>query len=86
MAFEYVATAGRGQYSPDSRYCGTTSFAFVAAARSVFTVVPKWDDPGQRVFAPLKNNLERHVGALAFRIEQCVTSGIRAPYAVFAEG
>jgi RecA-family ATPase len=62
----------------------TGSFAFVAAARSVFTVVRKNDDADQRVFAPAKNNLGRDVDALAFRIEQRVTSDkILAPYAVF---
>lgn len=69
--------------SPLSRVTG--SFAFVAAARSVFTVVAKKDDPNQRVFAPAKNNLGRDVGALAFRIEQRMTSdNIAAPCAVFA--
>ena len=64
----------------------TGSFAFVAAARSVFTVAPKRDDPDQRIFAPAKNNLGRDVDALAFRIEQRLTSdNIPAPYAVFAE-
>jgi putative DNA primase/helicase len=64
----------------------TGSFAFVAAARSVFTIVPKKDDPDWRVFAPAKNNLARDLDALAFRIEQRVTSdNIRAPHAVFAE-
>jgi hypothetical protein len=63
----------------------TGSFAFVAAARSVFTVVRKIDDPDQRVFAPAKNNLGRDVDALAFRIEQRVVSDkIAAPYVVFA--
>jgi putative DNA primase/helicase len=63
----------------------TGSFAFVAAARSVFTVVRKIDDPDQRVFAPAKNNLGRDVDALAFRIEQRVVSEkIAAPYVVFA--
>ena len=63
----------------------TGSFAFVAAARSVFTVVRKIDDPDQRVFAPAKNNLGRDVDALAFRIKQRVVSErIAAPYVVFA--
>ena len=62
----------------------TGSFAFVAAARSVFTVVRKEDDPDRRVFAPAKNNLAADVDALGFRIEERVTSGkIVAPYAVF---
>ena len=65
----------------------TGSFAFVAAARSVFTVARKQDDPDQRIFAPAKNNLGRDVDALAFRIEQRVTpDGIPAPCAVFASG
>ena len=52
----------------------TGSFAFVAAARSVFTVTRKRDDPDQRIFTPAKNNLGREVDALAFRIEQRITS------------
>jgi putative DNA primase/helicase len=63
----------------------TGSFAFVAAARSVFTVTRKQDDPNLRVFAPAKNNLGGDGNPLAFRIEQRLTTGkILAPYAVFA--
>jgi putative DNA primase/helicase len=63
----------------------TGSFAFVAAARSVFTVVRKANDPDQRVFAPAKNNLAPDVDALAFRIEQrIVSNNIPAPCAIFA--
>jgi hypothetical protein len=61
----------------------TGSFAFVAAARSVFTVERKQDDPNQRVFAAAKNNLTADTDPLVFRIEQG-TSRIPAPYAVFA--
>jgi putative DNA primase/helicase len=62
----------------------TGSFAFVAAARSVFTVTRKQDDPGQRVFAPAKNNLGGDGNPLVFRIEEKVTSkGILAARAVF---
>ena len=65
----------------------TGSFAFVAAARSVFTVERKLDDPTQRIFAPAKNNLGGDGNALAFRIEERLTTGkILAPYAVFASG
>ena len=63
----------------------TGSFAFVAAARSVFTVTRKDDDPDIQIFAPVKNNLGRDVDALAFRIAQRTASdNIPAPYAVFA--
>jgi putative DNA primase/helicase len=62
----------------------TGSFAFVAAARSVFTVTRKQDDPHLRIFAPLKNNLGGDGNPLAFRIgERLTTGGIRAPYALF---
>jgi putative DNA primase/helicase len=65
----------------------TGSFAFVAAARSVFTVVRKQDDPNLRVFAPAKNNLGADGNPVAFRIEQRLTTdGIIAPYAVLAAG
>ena len=63
----------------------TGSFAFVAAARSVFTVIRKIDDPDQRVFAPAKNNLARDVDVLTFRIKERLTSEkIAAPYVAFA--
>jgi putative DNA primase/helicase len=63
----------------------TGSFAFVAAARSVFTVVRDKDNPERRVFAPAKNNLGPDVDALAFRVEQrAMADTIRAPYAIFA--
>jgi putative DNA primase/helicase len=63
----------------------TGSFAFVAAARSVFTVERKLDDPSQRIFAPAKNNLGGDGNPLAFRIEERLTTGnILASYAVFA--
>lgn len=62
----------------------TGSFAFVAAARSVFTVVRKANDPDQRVFAPAKNNLAPDVDALTFRIKQRIVSdNIPAPRVVF---
>jgi putative DNA primase/helicase len=65
----------------------TGSFAFIAAARSVFTVARKKDDPNKRVFAPAKNNLGGDDNPLAFRIKQRLTTGeILAPYAVFATG
>jgi RecA-family ATPase len=63
----------------------TGSFAFGAAARSVFTVTRKNDDPNQRVFATAKNNHAGDVVPLAFRIGERLTTGeILAPYAVFA--
>jgi putative DNA primase/helicase len=43
----------------------TGSFAFVAAARSVFTVTRKQDEPNYRVFAPAKNNLSGDGNPLA---------------------
>jgi putative DNA primase/helicase len=61
----------------------TGSFAFVAAARSVFTIERKQDDPNQRVFAAVKNNLTAQVDPLVFRIQQG-PGEIPAPYAVFA--
>jgi putative DNA primase/helicase len=60
----------------------TGSFAFVAAARSVFTVERKQDDPNQRVFAAAKNNLTADLDPLVFRIQQG-PGDIPAPYAVF---
>ena len=60
------------------------SFAFVAAARSVFTVTRKEDDPDQRVLGPAKNNLAADGHPIAFRIEQRLTTGnILAPFVKF---
>lgn len=62
----------------------TGSFAFVAAARSVFTVARKEDGSDQRVLAPVKNNLAADGHAIAFRIEQRPTTGnILAPFVKF---
>jgi predicted ATP-dependent serine protease len=62
----------------------TGSFAFVAAARSAFTVARKQDDPDLRVLASAKNNLAADGHAIAFRINQRLTSrDILAPYVEF---
>jgi putative DNA primase/helicase len=62
----------------------TGSFAFVAAARSVFTVTRKQSDWDTRVLAPEKNNLAADGNAVGFRIKQRLTTGnILAPYAAF---
>jgi putative DNA primase/helicase len=59
----------------------TGSFAFVAAARSVFTVTRKDDNPDLRVLAPAKNNLAGDTNPIAFQINQRITTGnIPAPY------
>jgi putative DNA primase/helicase len=63
----------------------TGSFAFVAAARSMFMVVRGKTNLDQRVFMPAKNNLGRDVDALAFRIaHRATTDKIDAPYIIFA--
>jgi putative DNA primase/helicase len=75
-------TKGKGG-SELSRLTG--SFAFAAAARSVFMVTRGKGDPDQRILIPAKNNLGRDVDALAFRIAQRVTTDkIDAPYITFA--
>jgi hypothetical protein len=62
----------------------TGSFAFVATARSAFTVTRKQDDPDLRVLAPLKNNLAADCNPIAFRIKQrSTTDNILAPYVAF---
>jgi putative DNA primase/helicase len=62
----------------------TGSFAFVAAARSVFIVTRKQDDPDTRVLAPVKNNLAPDGNAIPFRIKQrLTTANIPAPYVAF---
>jgi RecA-family ATPase len=65
-------------------YRVTGSFAFVAAARSVFIVTRKLNNPDIRVLAPAKNNLAADVNAIGFRIKQRITTGnIPAPYVAF---
>ena len=62
----------------------TGSFAFVAAARSVFTVTRRDDEPNLRVLAPAKNNLAGDTNPIAFQINQRLTTGnILAPYVGF---
>jgi putative DNA primase/helicase len=62
----------------------TGSFAFGAAARSIFAVTRKENAPDLRVLAPLKNNLAADGNPIAFRIEQRLTSrNILAPYVAF---
>ena len=62
----------------------TGSFAFVAAARSVFTVTRRDDEPNLRVLAPAKNNLAGDSNPIAFQINQRLTTGnIPAPYVAF---
>lgn len=47
----------------------TGSLAFVAAARAAYIVAADKDDPARRLFLPLKNNIGRDLGGLAFGIE-----------------
>jgi predicted ATP-dependent serine protease len=62
----------------------TGSFAFVAAARSVFTVTRKQGDWDTRVLAPEKNNHAIDGNPIEFRIKQRTTTGnIVAPYVAF---
>jgi putative DNA primase/helicase len=62
----------------------TGSFAFVAAARSVFTVTRKEGDWDTRVLAPAKNNHATDGNPIGFRIKQRITTGnIVAPYIAF---
>jgi putative DNA primase/helicase len=62
----------------------TGSFAFVAAARSVFTVMRKQGDWDTRVLASEKNNHATESNPIEFRIKQRMTTGdIVAPYIAF---
>jgi putative DNA primase/helicase len=62
----------------------TGSFAFVAAARSVFTVTRRQGVSDTRVLAPAKNNLAPDGNSIPFRIKQRLTTGnILAPYVAF---
>jgi AAA domain len=62
----------------------TDSFAYVAAAPSVFMVLHFEADRGKRVFTPDRFNLCNNDDVLAFRIEQrIVSNNISAPSAVF---
>jgi hypothetical protein len=48
------------------------SLAFVAAARAAYLIAPDPKDPTRRLLLPMKNNLARDTGGLAFRIEPAV--------------
>ncbi|MGH8255574.1 MAG: AAA family ATPase [Steroidobacteraceae bacterium] len=50
-------------------YRVTGSVAFVAAARSAFGVIKDPDDKGRRLLLPLKVNLGKDTGGLAYRIK-----------------
>lgn len=53
------------------------SLAFVAAARAAFIAVKDKNDPGRRLLLPLKNNLAKDTGGLAFSIaDYTLESGI----------
>lgn len=57
------------------------SLAFVAAARSALIVIKDRTDPSRRYFLPLKNNLGRDVGGLAFSIQSLtLPSGIETSH------
>ncbi|MGH8538379.1 MAG: hypothetical protein ACREXM_18515 [Gammaproteobacteria bacterium] len=45
------------------------SLGFVAAARGAYLVAKDPDDPGRRLFLPMKNNLAEDHGGLAFRVK-----------------
>ncbi|HEY3395579.1 MAG TPA: AAA family ATPase [Lacipirellulaceae bacterium] len=51
------------------------SLAFMAAARTAWTIAPDPDDAGRRLFLPLKNNLAESAGGLAFTIESTPSGG-----------
>jgi hypothetical protein len=55
----------------------TGSLAFVAAARTAHLIAPDPEDKERRLFLPLKNNLARDIGGLAFRIEEARVEGAR---------
>jgi hypothetical protein len=54
------------------------SLAFVAAARSVWTIAKDTDDPQKRLLLPVKNNLAPHTPGLVFVIETSPANGAAA--------
>lgn len=55
--------------NPEALMRVTGSLAFVAAARAAYIVTADKENPERRLFLPLKNNLGRDLGGLAFSIE-----------------
>jgi putative DNA primase/helicase len=53
----------------DARLRVNGSLAFVAAARAAWLVHRDADDPGRRLFLPLKNNIGKDGSGLSYRIE-----------------
>jgi putative DNA primase/helicase len=53
----------------------TGSLAFVAASRATFLVAPDQDEPGRRLFLPMKNNISPDKTGLALTIEGFTIEG-----------
>ncbi len=63
-----------------SMYRTGGSIAFPGLARSSYLVAPDKEDPARRLFLPLKNNLARACGGMAFRLEGVEVAGMEGTY------
>lgn len=67
VAIVAVTHLNKGYGSAINRVIG--SIAFTAAARAAYVVMRDEDDPGRRLFLPVKNNLGCDADGFAYRIE-----------------
>lgn len=56
-------------------YAVTGSLAWIAAARTAFTIVEDVDDQGRRLFLNSKNNLAPMAGGIGYRLVQRIVTG-----------
>ena len=65
-------------------YRAIGSIAFTAAARMVWAITKDHEDPERRLMLPVKMNLAREAGGLAYRIEQASVEGLDTMHPVLA--
>ncbi len=77
-----VMHLSKGQSKAMYRTIG--SIAFTAAARMVWAITKDHEDPERRLMLPVKMNLAKEAGGLAYRIEQASVTGLRTMHPVLA--